>query len=520
MHVEPGDMIALLAWRSRITPDRAAFELSGTQWTFERLWRELCGFAEVLSESGLQSGECVLVAIPNHPDFFAVFYGIQRAGGVPVPVYPDSGPKRLARIAAICDARFLVTFANPSDIPQDLKKIDPDARAIPKADFPFPGPDRIAYIQFTSGSTGDPKGVPITHANLLTNIRQLIAGMEITAGDVFVSWLPVYHDMGLILMTMVPFFLSARLILLPTSFINLRRWLATISEVRGTFTASPDFGYRLALRYAARPEEYDLTSLRVALNAAEPARPETIRSFEKTFGLQHVMSVGYGLAEATVGVSMTAPGTRVRVDADGFTSVGKPFPQIELRIRGEDGTAAPTGEPGEVLVKSPANSHGYFRDPGSKEILFSPDGRLKTGDIGYLDEAGELFIIGRQKEMLKHSGRTLAPREVEAALDDYPGLRSVAAISLDLGGLAGEQVLIIAEVDRPKSLSEEDMHALAVDLNAAVYAQLGIRPARVYLAQPHTIPLTANGKLQRSLLRSLVRDGSLKTEGKLLYPDF
>ena len=234
---------------------------------------------------------------------------------------------------------------------------------------------------------------------------------------------------------------------------------------------------RLAMRYAASPAENDLSSLRVALNAAEPARPETIRSFEESFGLKHVMTVGYGLAEATVGVSMTKPGAEVHVDAAGFTSVGKPFPGIETRILGEDGAYTNAGQAGEVLVSSPANTSGYFHDPDSRSQLFTREGFLKTGDIGYLGEQGELFIVGRQKEMLKHAGRTIAPGEVEAALDDHAALRAVAAVSLELGGLAGEQVLVFAEAARPAALSPTDLHELAVDLAARVHAAPGLHPA-------------------------------------------
>ncbi len=514
------DLLALLAFRNEHTPGQVAYELHGEKITFAALWRETNAFAAHLQKLGLSTAECVLIAMPNHAAFFPVFYGIQLAGGIPVPLFPDSGPQRLERIAGICGARRIVTFIGSDMLPGGLEQIDPEGFSTNEWLPARISPESIAFIQFTSGSTGDPKGVPITHANLLTNIRQLIAGMEITSQDVFVSWLPVYHDMGLILMTMVPFYLAARLVLLPTSFVNLRQWLATIETVRGTFTASPDFGYRLALRYAPQGAAYDLASLRVALNAAEMARPETIASFEKAFGLNLVMTVGYGLAEATVGVSMTKPGEGVRVDGNGFASVGRPFPQVEMGVMTRNGEIAKPGEVGEVLVRSAANTGGYFGDPGSQSQIFTADGFLKTGDTGYIDAEGELFITGRIKELVKHAGRTLAPRELEAPLDNYPGLRTAAAVSLDLGGLAGEQALVIAELARSASLSRDDLHVLAVNIMAEIHASLGIRPARVYIARPRTIPLTENGKLQRSLLRARLADGSLQRAGMLLYPDY
>ena len=184
---------------------------------------------------------------------------------------------------------------------------------------------------------------------------------------------------------MVPFYLGAQTHLLPTDLRDVRPWLATIQAHKATFTAAPDFAYRLVLSRVPA-NEYDLTSLRVALNAAEPVRAITIREFEKRFGLKNVMTAGYGLAEATVGVSMSKAGESPKVDERGIVSVGKPFPEVEVKI-----------VDGEIFIKSSANCKGYFNNPNETRELFRED-FVVSGDLGYLDEDGELYITGAQKE--------------------------------------------------------------------------------------------------------------------------
>ncbi len=533
----------MLAWRARETPDATAFTFGETSRTFEQLRLEIDRFAAVIAGHGIGRGDRVLVALPNGPEFFAVFYGIQRAGATAVPIFPGSGADRVVDLSRVSGARAVV-LEDSLDAAESAairgpvcaagaELLTPAAAADvePLAELPAPRPDDLAYIQYTSGSTGDPKGVQLSHANLLTNIRQLIDGMEITAGDVFVSWLPVFHDMGLVLMTMVPFSLAAELVLLPTSLRNIRRWLEAIERHRGTFTAAPDFAYRLALRADGR---HDLSSLRVALNAAEPVRPKTLEAFESTFGLPNVMMPGYGLAEATVGVSMWPPGTDVAVDERGFPSVGPPFPEVELRILGDgepdggdlnsgevgEGRLLEAGEVGEILVRSPANTRGYLDDPQATAELYWRDGFLRTGDLGYLDPRGRLTIVGRQKNIIIQSGRNLAPSEIEQAADEPHEVRLAAAVGIDRGGQAGEQVYLFAEARRGESLAEPDRRELATEIVRRVHDRLGVRPGRVYLLRPRTIPLTHNGKVRHRGLRQAYLDGALRADGAILFPDW
>jgi acyl-CoA synthetase (AMP-forming)/AMP-acid ligase II len=359
----------------------------------------------------------------------------------------------------------------------------------------------------------------LSHRGLLTNIGQLIAGMAITADDCFVSWLPVYHDMGLILMTMVPFFLGAKLILLPTSLANARPWLMAIERYHGTLTAAPDFAYRLAVRYVRDPSIYDLSSLRLALNAAEPVRPRTIEEFERAFRLRNIVIAGYGLAEATVGVCTWTPGVPPLVDDRGVVSVGRAFPKVDIQIV-EDDQPLPAGGVGEIVIRSPANTRGYFSDERETARLFWRDGYIRTGDLGYLDGAGRLFVTGRLKNIIKHGGATIFPQEPEQIADHLGPIRRSAAIGIDSGGPEGEQLYVFVELARPGSYGEPEMQEAAVNVVQAIHAHLGIRPGRVYLLRPHSIPLTPNGKTQHAALRDLYLSGTLRTRKAILFPAF
>jgi len=322
-------------------------------------------------------------------------------------------------------------------------------------------------------------------------------------------------------MTIVPFYLGARLVLLPAELTNIRRWIAEIEAHRGTFTAAPDFAYRLCLRFVHDPRGHDLSSLRVALNAAEPVRRRTIADFETAFGLDRVMMPGYGLAEATVGVSMVSPGSEVKVDGNGVVSVGKPFPEIELAIIDSQGSgqACPIGEPGEILVESPANTRGYLDDPLANDGLFR-NGFVCTGDIGYLDAEGDLYVVGRRKSIIIQAGRNVAPREVEEIVDALAFVRCSAAVGIDRGRLEGEQIYVFAEQRERKRPPHDECETRSAAIVGAVHAHLGLRPGRVYLAAPGTIPRTNNGKIRYRKLAALYRDGALRERGALLFPSW
>jgi acyl-CoA synthetase (AMP-forming)/AMP-acid ligase II len=292
-----------------------------------------------------------------------------------------------------------------------------------------------------------------------------------------------------------------------------------ISEHRATFTAAPDFAYRLAIRSVSDPENVDLSCLRVALNAAEPVRARTIEDFERSFDLPPTMAPAYGLAEATVGVSMLPPQTPYRTDDRGIVSVGPPFPDIELAIVKDDTELGP-GEPGEIVVRGPATTRGYYENPAANEDLFFEPGAIRTGDLGYLDSDGYLYILGRIKNIIIQAGRNIAPQEVEEAVDRLPFVRMAAAIGIDRGGAEGEQIYVFAELRSKEGSDAQRLSEMAIQVVRSVRARIGLRPGRVYLTQPRTIPMTHNGKVQHARLKELYLSGKLREQELLLYPDY
>jgi acyl-CoA synthetase (AMP-forming)/AMP-acid ligase II len=507
----PATLLHVLAERARETPEKVAVTYEEDRLTFGELWRDGETAAATFELGGVGRTDRIVVALPNGLDFFPAFYGAHLAGAVAVPVFPGVPARRLAEIAARCRASAVVVAdERAAEVAAQLGPAvrgfspsmlrDGRSRSHRSATLRLPAPEDVAFIQYTSGSTGEPKGVLLSHGSLVKNVRQMIAGMEITASERFVSWLPVYHDMGLILKTMVPMFLGAETHLLATSLRDVDRWLDAIERLRATFTAAPDFGWRLCLRRSL-DRSYDLSSLRVALNAAEPVRAETIRDFERRFGLRQVMAVGYGLAEATVGVAMTKPGTAPSVDDRGAVSVGRPFPGVEVEIRREGRPCAP-GVTGDVHVRSLANSSGYFEDPEATAALFDASGFLSTGDVGYRDSGGELVILGRSKSSIIVAGRTVAPREVEEAAEASPLVRFAAALGVDRGDRAGEQIVVVVEV-RDVSAGSEALEDTRRAVVRAVNDKIGLRPVEVLIVAPHTIPTTHNGKIQHATLRAL-----------------
>ena len=527
-------LLDVLAAHAAAEPKKTAFTFhEKAHCTFGDLWTNINRFAGFLINKGLKPKDRVVIVLPNSSFFFTAFYGAQRAGGIAVPIYPGSGIERIVRLSKLCEAAFIIISKNYSpshsmelktrakDIPASVCFVETSRCCGEKIIYPEVSLKDISYIQFTSGSMGNPKGVQLTHANLMTNIDQMIRGMKISTTDIFVNWLPVYHDMGLILMTMVPLYLGLGLVILPTGILHIRNWLKSIQNYQGTFTAAPDFAYRLCLLYIKDPSNYDLSSLRVALNAAEPVRSSTITSFEKKFRLKNVMLPAYGLAEASVGVCSWKPGRKVNTDSRGFVSVGSPFPKIRIKIMNNQGEAK-TGEVGEIWVQSKSNTPGYYKNPKATRELLGEGDFIRTGDLGYRDAEGNYYIIGRMKNIIKQAGINIAAREVEELLDPISFVRRSAALGIDRGRTQGEQVYIFLEVNLKRSLwrQQEILKEMTIEAVRRFKDTFGFTPGRVYLLKSRSIPMTYNGKIRYQELKDLYMGGHLRAGNLILFPEY
>jgi acyl-CoA synthetase (AMP-forming)/AMP-acid ligase II len=517
-------LVELLQWRAKYSPEKVAFIIDDRSYTYKWLWDSCRRFATQLIAEEVQRNDRILLLAPNSATFFIAFYGSIFSGAIVVPVFPNAGTGRCEQLLELSGARHIIL---PKDISKKRKSAFEEWAIVKEVgmhwvsvsvqeeiadDFPDISRDDIAFIQYTSGSTDFPKGVPLSHHNLLINVRQMVKAMRITSSDTFVSWLPVYHDMGLILNTMAPFYTGAGLVLLAEGLHRVHSWLKAIENYRGTFISAPDIAYRLCVKSIRHPEEYDLSSLRVALNASERIQLSTYQMFEMTFDLKNIMVSGYGLAEATVGVTMHPPGVPPEVDAEGYVASGKALKGIEIKIQSKD-----KSEVGEILVKSEGLMKGYFNKRDGVQP-FDKEGFLHTGDIGYVNQNGHLFVLARKKNCIKHAGHTIYPDDVEQVVKSVDNIRQVMAIGLETRPGGGENLFVFAETRIFRDQANEMYHSTIIDIVQKIKEYFGIRPGRVFLVKPKTLPRTPNGKLQHAKLKNMFQNDYDRFSESILYP--
>jgi 1-acyl-sn-glycerol-3-phosphate acyltransferase len=545
-----GTLVEVLRWHAETQPDRVHLRLRGEDGTeapitYGALWQRSLAVAAALRARGLGPGARAAVMLRTEHAFFSAFFGILLTGAVPVPLYPpfrldrlEEYARRQVRILDNAGASLLLTFAEAERVAALLRTRVPSLRevvaverlrrpgvATPPAVLDPLGP---ALIQYTSGSTGEPKGVVLTHANVLANIRALGRALEVGPADVMVSWLPLYHDMGLIGAWLGPlYFAVPAVIMSPLAFLARPvRWLAALHAHRATISAAPNFAFDLCVRKVGDDEirGLDLGAWRLALNGSEPVSPDTIERFTRRFApfgfRPEAMCPVYGLAESSVGLTCPPPGRGPRVDRVGralfersrraepappsdpaplrFVSCGRPLPGHEVRV--VDARGAPVGErvEGRVLFRGPSVTRGYFRNPDATRRAFQ-DGWMDSGDLGYWAD-GELFVTGRQKDVIIKAGRNLYPQEIEEVAGEVPGIRKgcVAAFGVADPEIGTERLVVVAESRQRGAAARGRLRAAVVDRVTAV---LGLPPDVVVIADPGAVLKTPSGKVRRSATR-------------------
>ena len=507
--------------------------------------------AALRQRAGVGPGDRVALMLPTAPDFFPAFFGVILAGAVPVPLYPpwranrvEEYVQRQARILADAGARLLVTFQEVgsvarllrSQVPGLEKVVTPGSLGQASGTVVRAQPRDVALIQYTSGSTGDPKGVVLTHSNLIANIRAISGALKVNSRDVAVSWLPLYHDMGLIGAWLSCLYLGVPVVILsPQAFLTRpERWLWAMHRYRATLSAAPNFAYELCMRRVddRNLEGLDLSCLRATLNGAEPVQPETLAGFSRWFQpfgfrAEALMPV-YGLAESSLAVTIpplsrtplldtvdratfertgrAEPPAGQAVKPLTFVSAGRPLPGHQVRIVSSSGNPLPARSQGHIQCRGPSVMQGYFgKAEATAEVL--QEGWLKTGDLGYLGD-GELFVTGRVKDIIIQGGRNLYPQELEQIAGDVEGVRRgcVAAFGVSGRRVAGERLVLVAETRRTEP---EEKEKLAAAIRERMDSQLGIPLDEVVLVPPQRVPKTSSGKIRRDNCRRLYLQGRL-----------
>jgi fatty-acyl-CoA synthase len=519
----------VLRRRATLTPDAQYFVLFDETVTYATLWARSGRYAAGLAEAGLKAGDKICLIYPTCAEFFYTFFGALRLGAVPVPLYPTLGVEATAAIFRDAEATAVATIgwfrtgvdqsvALAPNVRVVVEPNDLDSDGAVPPDHPAE-PDDLVFLQYTSGSTGQPRGVMLTHTNVVETTKFMAEGAGLTADDRVVSWLPLYHDMGLIGCAFTPPLTATPIWLLPPDLRNPRPWLETITKVRATFTVSPDFGYRNCVRNVRDTSEFDLTSLKAALSGAEPVRTSTIEAFEGHFGLKNIICPCYGLAEATLAVAIWPRGVPLRYDDSGrWLSVGRPCRGVSVRVAeplGETETvtgtpaALPPNTEGEICVQSPGVMRGYWNNPAATARVLSSDGWLRSGDLGFVDAQGYLYITGRLKDLIIVGGENIVPADVEEIVDHVEGVRYSAAVGIDSERTGTQRLYVVAEV-RDGAAHGAAGHGLVREIVQRVHKGCGHRPARVLLVQPSTIPKTSSGKIQRSRLVQMIGEGALR----------
>jgi len=561
-------LIEVLEWHAARHPGRLHLTILQDETTplasltYSALADRARAVARGLVARGVIPGDRVALMLPTSVDFFITFFGILYAGAIPVPIYPpmrisqlEDHLRRQVGILRNAGACLLVTMPEGRRLAGllraqvDTLKIVESAAGLEAptslVELPRPGgAAAIALIQYTSGSTGDPKGVVLSHANLLANIRAMGQAMDASSTDVFVSWLPLYHDMGLIGAWLGCLHFAAPLyVMSPLSFlVRPESWLWAMHRVRATFSASPNFGFELCINKISEDDlaGLNLSSLRMIANGAEPVSAHTVRRFIDRFGRYgfpaSAMAPVYGLAECSVGLAFPPLGRPPLIDRVNYDQLsrngiaepakpddprpfevvasGQPLPGYEIRIVDEAGREFGDRREGRLEFRGPSTTSGYFHNESKTRELFR-DGWLDSGDRAYVAE-GDVFITGRAKDIIIRAGRHLYPQEIEEAVAEIPGIRKggVAVFSVSDPRSGTERVIVLAET---REIDTSARAALQMRAHEVTLDVAGTPPDEVILVPPRTVPKTSSGKIRRSAAKQLYESGHIEPSRRALW---
>jgi fatty-acyl-CoA synthase len=506
--------------------------------------------AAALAEAGLRNGDCVAIVLPEAEDFLTVLFGASIAGVLPASLYSPATAGDMPRYFELtsgvlrrCAARAVITTATLAPGFEAIREVCPvlefvltrdTLTATPAVPAKSPALGDVALIQFTSGSTSTPKGVVLTHANLCANIDAINgpAGMATTGEDSAVSWLPLNHDMGLVGMALCALYTARPAVFLPPSLFVRRpvEWLRAIARHRATVSFAPNFAYDLCVRRVKDQdlESLDLSCWRVAGCGAEPIHPPTLEAFARKMARAGFRDTSflpsYGLAEHVVAATFPKRGRLPRVqqvsadaladervarpsdDPNGsmaLVSCGSALPGHQLRIIDERGRPLPEGQVGQIILAGPSVMSGYYRDDALTSETIR-DGWLHTGDLGYMAD-GELFVCGREKDVLIVNGRKYHPQDLEWAIDDLAGVRRgrVVAFGTSQDGRP-DRVVLVVEPSGTVGSGE-----LTESIRRRISDLFGLYVDDVALVPSGTVGRTTSGKVQRSLTKLRYERGDL-----------
>jgi fatty-acyl-CoA synthase len=575
--------VEVLRYHTGLDSDRVHVHLlegdSGQDISYGRLLQTASEVAAGLRAKGLQQNDTVAIMLPTSSDFFYAFFGVMLAGGVAVPIYPparldkiEEYVRRQVKILRNAEVRFLVSFGRARSVSQLMGLKLPNLLGVTSvAELARIGsetgshlrtldvqPSEIAFIQYTSGSTGDPKGVVLTQENVLANARGIGWAVQFRPDDVVVTWLPLYHDMGLIGSWLFSAYYGAPItVLSPLDFLSRpERWLWALHDSGGTLCPAPNFAYELCARKIRDEalEGLDLSRWRVAINAGEAVLPETLARFAerfRPFGFRPEAYVPcYGLAESSVALTFPPINRPPRIDvikrdvyaqqgravpvtvtpagsnggardvtlddntganALRFVANGIPLPGHEVQLVDDEGRPVPERSQGRILFRGLSRTPGYYHNPEATTAVMDDAGWMDSGDLGYL-AGGELFVTGRVKDLIIRAGHNIVPQEVENAAAEVKGVRRgcVAAFGSRESRSGTERVVVVAETRETGPQERKRIKAEIVHRVAAI----GVPPDRVLLVPPQSIPKTSSGKIRRNETRRLFEAGILGQGGR------